>query len=157
MAKIGEADPRWIVTDRGDGKNVNSWHWEEKDLTGTAHDTLKQRFNDLSFPTNSADLMISVKELSDISGDCTVAQRKGKIMCYFGIKMTIKWKATVGGAAKAVEGKMTIEEVEHDNYKEDYDIAVSTTDNDANNEKAAQWLRGTGRKIVRSTIFNSNL
>jgi activator of HSP90 ATPase len=152
MAKIGEGDPRWIVTDRGDGKNVNSWHWEEKDLTNAAHEALKQRFKDFAFPTNSADLVITAKEISDISGDCTVAQRKGKIMCYFGIKLTIKWKATVAGASKAAEGKLAIEEVEHENYKDDYDVAVSTTENDAASEKAAQWLRGTGRKVVRSTI-----
>ena len=27
MAKWGEGDPRWIVEDRTDGKNVNNWHW----------------------------------------------------------------------------------------------------------------------------------
>lgn len=27
MAKVGEGDPRWIVTGREDGKNVNNWHW----------------------------------------------------------------------------------------------------------------------------------
>lgn len=152
MAKIGEGDPRWIVTDRGDGKNVNSWHWEEKDFTTAAHEALKERFKDFAFPTNSTDLIITAKEISDISGDCTVAQRKQKIMCYFGIKMTIKWKATVGGAAKAVEGKLTIEEVEHDNFTDDYDIGVSTTDNDSSSEQAASWLRASGRKVVRATI-----
>ena len=27
MAKIGEGDPRWIVSERQDGRNVNQWHW----------------------------------------------------------------------------------------------------------------------------------
>ena len=27
MAKWGEGDPRWIVEDRPDAKNVNNWHW----------------------------------------------------------------------------------------------------------------------------------
>lgn len=27
MARIGEGDPRWIVNEREDGRNVNSWHW----------------------------------------------------------------------------------------------------------------------------------
>ena len=30
MAKVGEGDPRWLVSDRTDGRNVNGWHWEEK-------------------------------------------------------------------------------------------------------------------------------
>ena len=148
---MGEGDPRWIVTDRGDGKNVNSWHWEEKDLSGTAHDALKQRFKDLVL-IDTADLKITVKEISEISGDCTVAQRKGKIMCYFGLKVTLKWKATVGGATKELDGKMAIEEVEHDNFRDAYDISVTTTDNDKASDTAAQWVRAGGRKTVRSTI-----
>jgi hypothetical protein len=27
MARLGEGDPRWLVTDRQDGRNVNAWHW----------------------------------------------------------------------------------------------------------------------------------
>ena len=27
MALKGEGDPRWIVTNRDDGRNVNNWHW----------------------------------------------------------------------------------------------------------------------------------
>ena len=30
MAKWDERDPRWLVEHRDDGKNVNGWHWEEK-------------------------------------------------------------------------------------------------------------------------------
>ena len=26
MAKWGEGDPRWIVEERADAKNVNNWH-----------------------------------------------------------------------------------------------------------------------------------
>jgi hypothetical protein len=27
MAEIGKGDPRWIVDNRVDGRNVNAWHW----------------------------------------------------------------------------------------------------------------------------------
>ena len=42
MAKIGEGDERWIVADREDGTNVNSWHWQEKDAEWS-----RERFADL--------------------------------------------------------------------------------------------------------------
>mmetsp|Transcript_12156 Transcript_12156/g.30794 ORF Transcript_12156/g.30794 Transcript_12156/m.30794 type:complete len:116 (-) Transcript_12156:1229-1576(-) len=32
MALKGEGDPRWIVEEREDGKNLNAWHWEERNL-----------------------------------------------------------------------------------------------------------------------------
>lgn len=27
MAEFGKGDPRWIVDERKDGRNVNAWHW----------------------------------------------------------------------------------------------------------------------------------
>jgi hypothetical protein len=27
MAKVGEGDPRWLVENRPDGRNVLGWHW----------------------------------------------------------------------------------------------------------------------------------
>lgn len=34
MAKFEEADPRWLVKDMGEaGRNVNNWHWTERDCT----------------------------------------------------------------------------------------------------------------------------
>jgi len=27
MAEFGKGDPRWIVNEREDGRNVNAWHW----------------------------------------------------------------------------------------------------------------------------------
>lgn len=33
MAKWGEGDPRWIVEERADAKNVNNWHWYVKTLS----------------------------------------------------------------------------------------------------------------------------
>ena len=43
MAKVGEGDDRWIVAERQDGTNVNSWHWQEKDAFGWS----RERFADL--------------------------------------------------------------------------------------------------------------
>jgi hypothetical protein len=43
MAKVGEADERWIVEERADGANVGGWHWQEKNAFGWS----RERFNDL--------------------------------------------------------------------------------------------------------------
>ena len=34
MAKWGEADPRWIVSEAQDGRNVGAWHWCVPKLPG---------------------------------------------------------------------------------------------------------------------------
>lgn len=36
MAKVGEGDERWIVSERQDGANVHGWHWQEKDCLAWA-------------------------------------------------------------------------------------------------------------------------
>lgn len=149
MAKVGEGDARWIVSDRSDGKNVNSWHWEEKDLSKATHDAMKSLFTDLSL--HSADnFSLKIKEVADVTGDVTVAQRKGKIMCYFELKMSLKWTGKVDG--ESVEGKLAMAEIEHDNFQEDFDITVSCTENNAAARKAEDWLRQGGRAKVRSTV-----
>ena len=61
MAKWGEGDPRWLVQERSDGKNVNQWHWEEINKLPWA----KKRLAELLVGFRIDDATItSVKEVS---------------------------------------------------------------------------------------------
>ncbi|KAH9589449.1 Activator of Hsp90 ATPase [Trypanosoma melophagium] len=146
MARVGEGDPRWIVNERKDGQNVNAWHWEERDLSNECHGELKRRFANLEL-CKEGDVNLRIKEVSEITGDVTVAQRKGKMMCYFELKLTLKW---TGG--DKVSGSLTVPEVDHDNFREEYDVTVSVTDNDAASQKAETLVRSKGRSVVRNVI-----
>ena len=42
MAKLGEGDARWIVTERQDGTNVHNWHWSEKDVLPWARQRIEE-------------------------------------------------------------------------------------------------------------------
>ena len=50
MAKLGEGDARWIVKEREDGANVNSWHWTTKDVSKHTKSTVAAALEGLSFP-----------------------------------------------------------------------------------------------------------
>lgn len=151
MAKIGEGDPRWIVQDRKDGNNVNAWHWEERDLTKTCHEEIKARLKGLPLLNDGGDLSVSIKEVSDLDGDITIAQRKGKIMCYFELKATIKWTGSLAGdSGSKIDGKLAIPEIEHDNFAGEFAINVSATESNAACQRAEQWMRTTGRGVVRA-------
>lgn len=63
MAKWGEGDPRWLVEDRSDGKNVNQWHWEEINKLEWA----KTRLAELLVGLEAEDVRIT--ELKDVSGE----------------------------------------------------------------------------------------
>jgi activator of HSP90 ATPase len=149
MAKLGEGDSRWIVTDRPDGTNCGNWHWQEKDLTATAHDAVKNKFKGLVM--HEADgLTVTAKEVSDITGDVTVAQRKGKIMCYFDIKLTLKY--TVKADGETGEGKVMAPEIDHDSFRGDFELNVTATDAKAASKKGEQWMRQSGRDQIRSFV-----
>ena len=151
MAKVGEGDSRWIVSDRQDGKNCGNWHWEEKDLSTVTHDTIKSKFAGMELLTDGPDgLTVTAKEVSDISGDVSVAQRKGKIFCYFDVKFTLKYKSRLDG--ETGEGKVTAPEVDHDSFREDFELGVSATDNKVASKKAEAWMRGEGRKAIRAVV-----
>eukprot|EP00744_Colponema_vietnamica_P005515 GILI01008078.1.p1 GENE.GILI01008078.1~~GILI01008078.1.p1 ORF type:complete len:342 (+),score=122.94 GILI01008078.1:76-1101(+) len=148
MAKEGEGDPRWIVANRDDGKNVNSWHWEERDLSKASHEALKELFIGKQVPNEGDVKGFTFTELSEVDGDITVAQRKGKIMCYFEVKMTAKWEAMVGDSK--IEGKLAATDIEHDNYTEDFDVKVTTVERSAAAAKAEAVAQKGGRKLFRS-------
>ncbi|EAN78742.1 Activator of Hsp90 ATPase, N-terminal/Activator of Hsp90 ATPase homolog 1-like protein, putative [Trypanosoma equiperdum] len=147
MARIGEGDPRWIVNDRKDGQNVNAWHWEERDLSNDCHEELKRRLNNFKLCSDDDGYNLHISEVSEISGDVTVAQRKGKMMCYFELKLTLKWSGE-----KEVSGKMTVPEVDHDSFRDEYDIVVTTTDNKDETQRAEAVVRAKGRAAVRGVI-----
>ena len=149
MAKVGEGDPRWIVSNRDDGKNVNAWHWEEKDLSKSSHSALKGLFAGHVVAEKDGDVAgFKFTELSEIDGDITVAQRKGKIMCYFEVKMTAKWEATVGETK--VEGKLSALDIEHDNFGEDFELKVSTVQRSSAAARAEAVAQKAGRKAFRA-------
>lgn len=150
MARVGEGDPRWIVSQRDDGKNVNSWHWEEKDLSKQVHDELKAHFTKRELCSNEPHLALTLKEVSEISGEVTVAQRKGKIMCYFELHIVLKWEGRADGSK--VEGKLTIPEVDHDGFRSDFEVQVSSKERDSFHESAEAWLREKGRPAIRRDI-----
>ncbi|KAG5480992.1 hypothetical protein LSCM1_06666 [Leishmania martiniquensis] len=156
MAKVGEGDPRWIVSERTDGANVNLWHWEERDLSQHTHNKLKSTFADhaIPVPANMAKSVeyLKIEDVSEISGDVTVAQRKGKMMCYFELKMTLRWAGKMAGADQTIRGKMEVPEVDHEELKNEYNILVTCQDNNAAAEQLQSVVQAAGRATVREGI-----
>jgi len=112
MAKIGQADSRWIVSRRSDGKNVDNWHWTEKDLFPLCKKELEKAFKSLAIPSTNAKLKINKAE--SVEGDMNIFNRKGKAKFIFDVQLKLGWegelKETVkdGEEEKKITGKGTI-------------------------------------------------
>lgn len=63
MAKWGEGDPRWLVENRSDGKNVNQWHWEEFNKIDWAKNRLAELL--VGFENDLA----SISTLKEVAGE----------------------------------------------------------------------------------------
>jgi activator of HSP90 ATPase len=63
---VQERDPRWLVQHRDDGKNVNGWHWEEKNRL----EWTKQRLQELlpAIPAAEAG-NLRISEVTDVVGE----------------------------------------------------------------------------------------
>ena len=75
MAKWGEGDERWIVSERQDGANVNGWHWQEKNCMGWGRERLSALLETVVFELDAG--TAQVKEISKFDGDASVTIRKG--------------------------------------------------------------------------------
>lgn len=152
MAKVGEGDPRWIVADRKDGANVNAWHWEERDLTDHAHQSIKKSLSHQKFLEKTEGITyIEVEEVVDCGGDMTVAQRKGKMMLYLELKFTAKWIAKLDDGSE-IRGKMEVPEVDHDEYMNDFEVTVSCAERGETASKVEEFVRSKGREKVRDAV-----
>ena len=58
-AEIGKGDKRWIVENRQDGKNVGSWHWEERDMLVWTKQRLREELLGLAVEMRGAQDSVS--------------------------------------------------------------------------------------------------
>ncbi|KAF6258137.1 activator of Hsp90 ATPase [Scenedesmus sp. NREL 46B-D3] len=103
MAKWEERDPRWLVQHRDDGKNVNGWHWEEKNRL----EWTKQRLQEL-LPAIPAAVTgnLRICEVTDVVGEAMTSTRKGnKKLAIFDLKITLKWQAQAEDDAEQVRSQ----------------------------------------------------
>jgi activator of HSP90 ATPase len=153
MAKVGEGDPRWIVQERQDGRNVNSWHWDEKNITQWAKDHLQKLFTQQKVYDDSSS-SIRILKIDKTEGDAVINVRKGKLLFVYDLEVTAKLEGTVRVADKdhTVHGQFDFNFNTEDN--DDFDVAVKL-DSGAN-DKAEDFVRTICRKqgvqVIRTRV-----
>lgn len=90
MARIGEGDNRWIVRERDDGRNCNSWHWTSKDISPHVKQTLGDALRAATF---AAPLELCQIKSAEVSGEASVNNRKGRTFLVYDLEVKLKWEA----------------------------------------------------------------
>ena len=122
MAKVGEGDDRWIVAERQDGTNVNSWHWQEKDAFGWS----RERFADLIGAIEFEDGGVKCRcvGVTALTGEAYVNRRKGKIICGYELDLKIGYEGTISENDKVVKGNVHFPYIADENAGEEHEARV---------------------------------
>ncbi|KAJ3021643.1 hypothetical protein HKX48_008124 [Thoreauomyces humboldtii] len=129
-------------------KNVNNWHWVEKNCLPWAKEYFIQKLTGTA--VEKGDVKVSVNEVRDVTGDVDLNQRKGKIITIFDVVLTLGWKGE--GFGTTAEGKIFIPEYMHDTDAEDIVFDVSTDSPNSDRDKIKEVVRIELTKAIRARM-----
>lgn len=69
--------------------NPNNWHWVNKDASVWAHKWLNDNLTKIE--AKEGDVSAKISKVVSMEGDCDVAQRKGKVITIFDVKLTLEY------------------------------------------------------------------
>ncbi|XP_015918936.1 activator of 90 kDa heat shock protein ATPase homolog 1 [Parasteatoda tepidariorum] len=151
MAKWGEGDPRWLVEERPDAKNVNNWHWTEKNASHWSKDKLKELLEGIKIETDFGKCEIT--ELSKCEGDAVVNNRKAKLIFFYEWVLTLKWSGSLVNGESTVKGTVEVPNLseEHHDVK-DVDITVQLETTGSESDILKDVMRTNGAEIIREKL-----
>jgi len=156
MAKIGEGDSRWIVSHRTDGKNVDNWHWTEKDMFPWSKSQFEILFQDLDIPSTRAN--IKIDKVESVKGNMVVCNRKNKTIFVFDIQLNLEWsgklKDKIGDEEISGKGTISVTNIANDEDKWKWTLKIEneTTLNKPLKEEAQNNIGSVIDNIINNVL-----
>nr|CAG4641032.1 EOG090X09QT [Eulimnadia texana] len=94
----------------------------------------------------------TIHEIDKIDGEAVANNRKAKLIFFYEWTIDLKWKGSVEGSTKVIEGSIHIPNLSEENSPEEIDIDVSVSSSSDNGDKLKQMLRTTGAKVIRQQL-----
>ncbi|KAI9329652.1 activator of Hsp90 ATPase [Pilaira anomala] len=113
-------------------KNVNNWHWVNKNCLKWAQNYFTEHLVGLEAERNGNKATIT--KMVECTGDVDLNQRKGKIITIYDVVLKLDWSGTLADGTE-VTGSIHIPEIAHDTDSDDYVFEISI--NDDSNAKQA--------------------
>lgn len=148
MAKWGEGDPRWIVEERADAKNVNNWHWTEKNATPWSKDKLRELL--IGLEVQNDDFSCVITDLTKVEGEATANNRKSKLIFFYEWVINGEWEGTEKNSNNKTVYKGTLEvpNLSEEHNPKDVDVTIMLKD-EFKHEKLKEFMRKQGTKMIR--------
>ncbi|CAD5124278.1 DgyrCDS12571 [Dimorphilus gyrociliatus] len=151
MAKWGEGDPRWIVEERADAKNVNNWHWTEKNATSWSQTKIKELLENLEIQEGPFKCVVT--EIKSVEGEAVVNNRKARLIFFYEWVIKCSWKGSRGDG-DLVKGKFDVLNLS-DEYTDINDIDINVSIDDEKIKDAwdvKEFMRHSGTVKVREQL-----
>lgn len=131
-----------------DMKNVNNWHWTEKNCLPWAKTYFDEKLNAIAVKDGYG--TVKVNRVISLEGDCDLNQRKGKILPVFDLKLTLEWTGAPSSGDSSVLGNLCVPEICHDSSSGDYVFDFNLTGNDRS--KSASKLLALARLKLKDEV-----
>ncbi|KAG0055333.1 hypothetical protein BGZ83_008973 [Gryganskiella cystojenkinii] len=132
-----------------DMKNVNNWHWVDKNCINWAKTYFETELADVT--AESEGNSVRTLAVTSVTGDVDVNQRKGKIITIFDVAITMTFEGTAADGT-AVTGKIEIPEVAHDTDTDDYVFDVSIDGDSRAKQPVRDLIRKNLAPILRKKL-----
>ncbi|XP_032232935.2 activator of 90 kDa heat shock protein ATPase homolog 1 [Nematostella vectensis] len=150
MAKWGEGDPRWIVEERADAKNVNNWHWTEKNASPWSKDKFEELLKGLEIENEQGKCKIT--NISKVEGEAFANNRKAKLIFLYEWVIQLEWSGTLTESENVLKGKVEIPNLSEENEIHEVDVNVSTNKDTKEGDKLKAIMRTVGVKLIRQRL-----
>jgi len=138
MALKGQGDPRWIVSTRDDGKNVNNWHWTEADFTAMAKNLLKEKLENHTFENNK--IVVKTGTVT-MDGEVSVNTRKQKTFLFYEMDVSIQWEGTLKSNGTICKGVAKIPNISDENDEDDFTVSLTVEEENKDRGNLKDELR----------------
>jgi len=136
-------------------KNVNQWHWEEKNIAGWAFERLETLIKESTFPIQ-AGAVLRISAVKEIEGDAYLNLRKGKLRVGFDLKCKLEWEGEIksddGTSVVKANGKGVVGEIDDSTDEDEYAAQISGFTMEKTDEKGAELLLTTIKKLGPKVI-----
>ncbi|ORX53923.1 putative Hch1 protein [Hesseltinella vesiculosa] len=122
-------------------KNVNNWHWVDKNCLPWAKNYFQDKF--IGMQVESAGHTVSISGMDECTGDVEICQRKGKIITIYDVAVKYSWKGVAADGTEAA-GTLQYFEVAHDVEADEMEFKVTVKEEDT--------LKRTLRDIVKKEL-----
>jgi len=140
------------VSPRADGKNVDNWHWTEKDLFEWCKSEFEKRFKKLRIPSQVSTIIIT--KVDSVKGSMMVCNRKGKTLYIYDVQLKLNWSGKIkpSDSEDKITGKGSISVSDISNDEDKIRISIKADDETLQNQIIIDDLKKNVKSVIERVV-----